>query len=225
MPAAIDHHLALERRAVVEGAGRSPRRRRAPPSSPSRDGRAGPSARAAAAARGRPRASSCASIRCGIRWTTWTSRPAFSRPRAASRPSRPPPMTAARAHAAARREHAIAVVERAEDEDAALEGSVALARACRDGPRSRPRSAASSGRLPVAMTSASYGSTVPSAPMTCFRARSIALDAHAGVQRHAVGGVPRQRVDEDVLRIVASRPARSTAGCGCSCRTARRRTR
>ena len=49
-----------------------------------------------------PARSSCASIRCGIRWTTWTSRPWFSRPRAASRPSSPPPMTAARRDALAR---------------------------------------------------------------------------------------------------------------------------
>ena len=43
-----------------------------------------------------PVASSCISIRCPARCTTCTSHPWLSRPRAASSPSKPPPITAAR---------------------------------------------------------------------------------------------------------------------------------
>ena len=58
--------------------------------------------------------------------------------------------------------------------------------------------------LPVAMTSVSYGSTTPEAPVTCFRPDVDRLDAIAGVEHDAVLRVPRQRVDEDVLGLVAS---------------------
>ncbi len=59
----------------------------------------------------------------------------------------------------------------------------------------------------------------------------VAVDAHhphAGPQVDAVVGVPVQRVEVDLAVVVdrpAARQAHSTAGCGCSCRTVRRRRR
>ena len=54
-------------------------------------------------------------------------------------------------------------------------------------------------RLPVAISSLSYGVTEPSSPVM-FRARRIHIDdAHAQAQADAVLLIPFERIDRDVL--------------------------
>ena len=67
-----------------------------------------------------PSGSSCRSISVAIRCTTVTSQPCTCRPRAASRPSRPPPITTASVAGPGAPHQRARVVERAEREDAVL---------------------------------------------------------------------------------------------------------
>ena len=77
-------------------------------------------------------------------------------------------------HAAHEREHSIAVGQRAEHEDAALEARrTALFPRRADIRRSVPSIGGMNGLLPVAMTRASYGSTMPPAPVTV---RDVEID-------------------------------------------------
>ena len=143
-------------------------------------------------------------------------RPSFSRPRAASRPSRPPPMTAARASARGVVADGRAVVQRAEDEHA-----VAIAaRVGHAGPRAAARTACCRWRSPARRTARRRRRRRSPAA----RSRSMRVTRTPACSRTSFCVVPGERVDEDVLARRACRRARPTAGCGCSCRTARRRT-
>ena len=123
---------------------------------------------------------------------------AFSRPRAASRPSSPPPMTTARVRDVSRAfEHAVAVVERAEDEDAVLERRRSSATQSVD--RRHQRAAAGGDDQRVVRFDDAVGAATPaSGRRRCVSTRSPACRTTPLLR------VPRQRVDDDVLGLVAA---------------------
>jgi hypothetical protein len=100
-------------------------------------------------------------------------------------------------HVRGAREHALAVLERAEDEDARLVGArrIGLGRA-QPLERRHERDAAG-GEHERVVGRQSAVAAAHEAPIAIDR-----LDPHAGVQRHAVVGVPLERVDEDVLGLL-----------------------
>ena len=136
-----------------------------------------PARRAGRSSGGRP---ACTTSTC----CTW-----LCRPRAASRPSRPPPITTARWWSAGVPDHAAGVVERAEREDALVVAARRVG-AC-------PSIGGTNGRLPVAMISLSYGVAVPSSAYTTLANRSIRSTRTPACSVMPFSAYQRQVVEED----------------------------
>ena len=190
MPGGDDDHVAFERRAVRELQALRRRRRQECfvvffESRTSTPRRSMPWRRMAPAD-----GSSCCCIRWPARWTTCTSRPKFCRPRAASSPSSPPPITAARFLPCGIRSNLATVLERAEHEHARLEAA---------GTRWRPSIGGRNGRLPVAMISLSYGSASPFSVVNELGLTPDSPDALPGVQGDVVFLVPGERIEIDLV--------------------------
>ena len=183
----VEQHAAHARRARARvcpedrlgvGLGVDLRRRapRSPPSSRKPDG-----------------GSSWRSISVGMRWTTLTSMPCSLRPMAASRPSRPPPITTALAAGLRREQHGVDVVEVAIGEDAGELRS-------RHGNDDRRR-AGGDDQLVVRRDDAMLGG----------HRRGVAVDgddAVALIERHAVVDVPAVAVDDDLIEGLLARQDR-----------------
>ena len=140
--------------------------------------------------------SSCASMTCGVRCTMWTSRPWLRKPRAASMPRSPPPITTAARASCARSQHPIAVVDRAKDERAVFQRPIVGHETV-----DRRQQRAAAGRDDQRCRTARRHRF---APITCRLDEIEAFDPVAGMQPDAVGGVPRQRVDDDVVHAVGA---------------------
>jgi hypothetical protein len=109
------------------------------------------------------------------------------------------------ARAAHERQHAIAIGQRSEDEDAALERLRAVASA-----RATVRFRQAADRRNLRPAAGRHHERVERLDLAVSAADALRgdvylLDANAGMERHLVAGVPRQRIEEDVLRVVASR--------------------
>ena len=140
-----------------------------------------------------PVVSSCISIRCAPRWMTWTSQPWFSRPRAASSPSRPPPMTAATLLCLA---IAMMPVQSSMPRKANTPG--------RRVPLSShaPSIGGMKARLPVAISRVSYSSCTPLSAVTMRAARSMCVTRAPLCRVMSVVLVPVQRVDVDLAHLL-----------------------
>ena len=140
--------------------------------------------------------SSCASIKCGIKWITCVSRPQFRRPRAASNPSSPPPITAAVRAVAAER------MMRSQSSSVRNTNTPCLNVPCSSRTLAR---GGMTGLLPVAIISLSYVLREPVSGDDLLRAHIDPLDPLACMERDVPGRVPGHRVDEDVIGFVAAR--------------------
>ena len=171
-----DHHLAFQPRAVIEEEAADARGRRAPPWCAARGACARPTCRAPCGA-SLPRPRRAALPSGASQMNDWTSTPSSSSPRAASSPSKPPPMTAARRTSRAKPADLVAIVQRSKYEDA-----VAILPSVRHQPVERR----TKGLLPVTMTSLSYGSPGhPRRRRACARGRCASPLRRRAARRRA----------------------------------------
>ena len=134
----------------------------------------------AARRRDRAAAPSASAIRC----TTVTSQPCTCRPRAASRPSRPPPITTALTPGPARRS------------SSRVSSSV---RNAKTPSLSSPSIGGIHAELPVASSSVSYGVTLPSSPVTVLRRGSTSTMRTPTRRSMSLLLIPLERVEHDVV--------------------------
>ncbi len=128
----------------------------------------------------RAAAPSASAIRC----TTVTSQPCTCRPRAASRPSRPPPITTAFGPGPDRR-----ISSR-------VSSSV---RNAKTPSLSSPSIGGIHAELPVASSSVSYGVTLPSSPVTVLARGSTSTMRTPTRRSMSLLAIPLERIDDDVV--------------------------